>query len=62
VCAPLYKQIICWVLTSLLYDRNVDEIKIAKIWSVYDYNFLKTTSKKAILHCYEESNTKYIDM
>jgi phosphodiesterase/alkaline phosphatase D-like protein len=60
--APLYKQILMWILTYLLYDRIIDKIKITKKWSVYDYNYLKITNNNAMLNCYNDYYSKSIDM
>ena len=60
--SPLYEKIIFWLLTSLFYDRTIGNIAIDKEWTVFDYNYLKITYKNALLCCYDESKSKYIDM
>ena len=61
--SPLYIQALGWLLNKLIYDRTIDDIIIDKKWLVaFDYNYLKTTHKVALLSCYDESNSKSIEM
>ena len=60
--SPLYEKMLAWLLTTILYDRTIDDIAIDKKWFVFDYNYLKTTSKSASLCCYDEDNTKSIEL
>lgn len=60
--SPLYLRLLGWLLNKLLYDRTIDDIAIKKKWFVFDYNFLKMTHKDAVLSCYDECNSKCIEM
>jgi hypothetical protein len=60
--SPLYIQALGWLLNKLIYDRTIDDIYIDKKWFVFDYNYLKTTHKVALLCCYDGSNSKSIEM
>lgn len=50
------------IISKLIYERKMDDIKIEKKWFVNDYNYLKITGEKAILKCYFEKNDKIIPL
>ena len=56
------KKMSSWLLATILYDRTIDDIAIDKKWCVFDYNYLKVTSKSASLCCYDDDNSKSIEM
>lgn len=60
--SPFYERILTRLLWTQLYDRTIDDIAIDKKWCVFDYNYLKVTSKSASLCCYDDDNSKSIEM
>ncbi len=57
---PLHLKIVGMITNNLMYDRTIDDITIEKKWFIFDYNYLKTTDKNAMLCCYNENNSKNI--
>jgi len=60
--SPLHEKIIGSLLGKLIYDRIIDNITIEKKWFILDYNYLKTTDKNAMLCCYNDNNSKKINI
>ena len=60
--SPFYEKMLGWFLTTLLYERTIDDIAIDKKWFVFDYNYLKATSTSTYLCCYDEKSSKSIEM
>jgi hypothetical protein len=57
-----YIKFIVWLLVKFFYNRSIDDISINKKWFVVDYNYLKATNKNILLCCYNECNSKSINM
>lgn len=62
ITSPLHVKIIGTIANNLIYDRTIDDITIEKKWFIFDYNYLKATDKNAMLCCYNENNSKKINI